>query len=63
MWQTREMKKRKKIAREEEADLPMAMEIETCHDGIEYMQDSFSDLEPSFEDEEEDLMINLRSTL
>ena len=62
MWQTREMKKRKKIAREEEADLPMAMEIETCHDGVEYLQDSFSDLEP-FEYEEEDLMINLRSTL
>ena len=38
-----------KIARQEEADLPMAMEIESCHDAIEYLQDSFSDLEP-FED-------------
>ena len=58
MWQTREMKKHKKceIEEEAEADLPMEIEIETCHDAIEYLPDSFSDLEP-FEDEE-DLMIN-----
>ena len=56
MWQTREMKKQKKCEIEEEADLPMEIEIETCHDAIEYLPDSFSDLE-HFEDEE-DLIIN-----
>ena len=56
MWQTREMKKQKKCEIEEEADLPMEIEIETCHDAIEYLPDSFSDLEHL--EDEEDLMIN-----